>query len=87
MSNLRLQTKVGKRLVSTIRIEDHPWEYETIVFSGRNRSRTAHMDTYRSEEEARKGHEVIVTDVKENPSNYDLRLKKWYERLSIISPN
>ena len=87
MSNLILQTKVGKRLVSTIRIENHPWEYETIIFGGRNGSRTAYMNTYRSEEAARKGHEVIVTDVKENPSNYDLRLKKWYERFFITSPN
>ena len=77
---VNLQEKVGHRFVSTIRVENHPWQFETIVFGGKDTGRIAYMETYQDEKQATRVHKTIAKDVRKNPDNYDLRKRKWYER-------
>ncbi|HIH91647.1 TPA: hypothetical protein HA281_02500 [Candidatus Woesearchaeota archaeon] len=69
---LKVQQRVGHRLVSTVSVSHHPWGYETIVWGGRARDKIAYERRYGAPEEARRGHQAIVKDVKEFPKYYKI---------------
>lgn len=71
MSDLRLQDRVGHRLVSTVNISN-PEGYETIVFGGRNRNKIAYLERHKSEEIAQRRHQEIIEDITQNPTKYQL---------------
>ena len=73
MTDLRLEDKVNGRVVLTTSTTHPDFPFYTIVLCRMVENKGCYHKDYRNEEQARKGHEEIVAEVREKPFVYDLR--------------